>query len=122
MSEHEFLEKLRKEKRPMSEHEFLEQLLQERPMRRVEAFHHLDVCADWNEREALTLARKGPKPLELFYVPLIWSSMLLHPAIGKQCEEALATLGDAKDFDDARRSTWKDVMLSCCYWRHIFSG
>lgn len=91
-------------------------------MRRVEAFHHLDVCADWNEREALTLARKGPKPLELFYVPLIWSSMLLHPAIGKQCEEALATLGDAKDFGDARRSTWKDVMLSCCYWRHIFSG
>eukprot|EP00933_Yihiella_yeosuensis_P065651 TRINITY_DN6958_c0_g7_i1.p1 TRINITY_DN6958_c0_g7~~TRINITY_DN6958_c0_g7_i1.p1 ORF type:complete len:273 (+),score=63.02 TRINITY_DN6958_c0_g7_i1:55-819(+) len=95
-----------------------------RPQRPVDAFPHLTVAADWPERRA-------PRSGSAFFLPLIWSALLLDDCpdgsfVGATgtARRQLETLGDAAHFHkgQVRRSTIDEVILSVTYWEQVFSG
>eukprot|EP00747_Dinoflagellata_sp_TGD_P167587 gnl/TRDRNA2_/TRDRNA2_192254_c0_seq1.p1 gnl/TRDRNA2_/TRDRNA2_192254_c0~~gnl/TRDRNA2_/TRDRNA2_192254_c0_seq1.p1 ORF type:complete len:342 (+),score=77.64 gnl/TRDRNA2_/TRDRNA2_192254_c0_seq1:144-1169(+) len=102
-------------------------LARRRPQRPVDAFPHLTVAADWPERRA-------PRSGSAFYLPLMWTALLLEDgtdsaeaAVGPGAAKArqqLITLGDSAHFhgDAARRCTVEDVLAAQVYWRQVFSG
>eukprot|EP00930_Biecheleria_cincta_P097858 TRINITY_DN89546_c0_g1_i1.p1 TRINITY_DN89546_c0_g1~~TRINITY_DN89546_c0_g1_i1.p1 ORF type:complete len:312 (+),score=73.32 TRINITY_DN89546_c0_g1_i1:126-1061(+) len=91
-----------------------------RPQRRVEAFPHLTVAADWPES-------KPPRSGSAFYLPLIWTALLpesMEEASSSAAVAQLAQLGDGRHFHNGavRRSTLEDVLKAQVYWRQVFSG
>jgi len=100
-------------------------LARPRPQRRVEAFPHLTVAADWPEH-------RPPRSGSAFYLPLIWTALLPEPLnqgeqLSRGLEAALIqfqTLGDARHFHNgaANRSSLEDVWSAQIYWRMVFSG
>lgn len=106
----------------------LQELLQARPQQQVEAFPHLTVAADWPER-------RQPRSGSAFYLPLIWSALVLEDAEGSTDTPAasrgraaalaqLASLGDERHFHGggARRCTVAELRVAQDYWRQILSG
>lgn len=91
-----------------------------RPQRRVEAFPHLTVAADWPES-------RPPRSGSAFYLPLIWTALLpeaMEEASSSTAVAQLARLGDDRHFHNgaARRSTLEDVLKARVYWKQVFSG
>mmetsp|Transcript_28588 Transcript_28588/g.62186 ORF Transcript_28588/g.62186 Transcript_28588/m.62186 type:complete len:470 (-) Transcript_28588:152-1561(-) len=91
-----------------------------RPQRPVEAFPPLTVAADWPERRA-------PRSGSSFYLPLIWSALLLdddREEGNSPLWRIFNSLGDTKHFHNGRvrRATRADLLAAQPYWQQVFSG
>mmetsp|Transcript_166966 Transcript_166966/g.536033 ORF Transcript_166966/g.536033 Transcript_166966/m.536033 type:complete len:436 (-) Transcript_166966:40-1347(-) len=102
-------------------------LARSRPQRPVEAFPGVTVAADWPDRST-------PKSGSAFYLPLIWSALVLDRREDaaeegdgrRRCPalDQLASLGDAKHFHggSARRATAADLWAAQAFWQQVFSA